>query len=488
MIKKNNKIFENLIWKFGERISAQIVTFVVSIVLARLLSPQDYGSIAVVMIFITLANVFVTSGFGTALIQKRNTDNIDFSSVFYFNIIFSIFIYVILYMVSPNISKFYNIEILTPVIRVLGIRIIIAAINSVQQAYVSKNMMFKKFFLSTIFGTILSGVVGIYMAYSGYGVWALVGQYLTNTTIDTIILWFTVKWRPELVFSIKRMRILFKYGWKILCSALLDTGYSQLSGLIIGKMYTPENLAFYDRGQQYPSLIVNNINASIGSVLFPVMSKHQEDRAMIKNITRRAIKVSSYIMWPMMIGLAVVSEPLIRIMLTDKWLPCVPFLQIACFTFGFWPIHTSNLEAIKAIGKSDIFLRVEIAKKIVGLIILLISVKHGVMAIALSGIVMTLASTVINAYPNSKLLGYNYKEQMSDIIPSFILSIAMGWIILKIGTLIGNDILKIIIQIISGATFYILSSSFLKLETYKYLIGMLRNKNFQNKKRKDMVV
>ena len=266
-----------------------------------------------------------------------------------------------------------KVKILCSVLRVLGLRVPIAAFNSVQQAYVSKNMLFKRFFFSTLFGTLLSGVVGCVMAYNGFGIWSLVGQYLTNTIVDTTVLWFTVRWRPNFVFSFKRVKSLFSFGWKILVSNLIDTGYQQIRSLVIGGKYTSADLAYYNRGQQYPQLVVANVNTSISSVLFPAISKNQENLEVVKNMTRRAIKTSSYIMWPLMFGLAVISKPLVVWMLTDKWLPCVPYLQIACFNFAFWPIHTANLESLKAIGRSDILLKLEVVKKIMGLGLLLVS-------------------------------------------------------------------------------------------------------------------
>ena len=225
-------------------------------------------------------------------------------------------------------------------------------------------MMFRKFFWSTLFGTAVSGIVGIAMAYHGYGVWALVAQYLTNTCTDTLVLWFTVRWRPIPKYSWRRTKSLLAFGWKLLVSSLLDTGYTQLMSLFIGKKYTSADLACYNQGDKYPSVIVTNINASISSVLFPVMSQCQDDPARVKQMTRRAIQVSSYIMWPLMVGLGVVGEPLIRLFLTEKWLPCLPYLRIFCFTYGMWPIHTANLQAMNALGRSDLFLKLEIIKKV----------------------------------------------------------------------------------------------------------------------------
>ncbi|MEE0727656.1 MAG: lipopolysaccharide biosynthesis protein [Clostridium saudiense] len=471
-----NKIISNLIWKFSERMLAQVVTFIVSIVLARLLSPSEYGTIALVMVFITIADVFVNAGFGNALIQKLNVDNIDYSSVLYFSLGISFVVYGILFVSAPYIANFYHSQILCSVLRVLGLRIPIAAFNSVQQAYVSKNMLFKRFFFSTLFGTLLSGVVGCIMAYNGFGIWSLVGQYLTNTIVDTTVLWFTVRWRPNLVFSFKRVKALFSFGWKLLVSSLLDTGYQQLRSLVIGGKYTSSDLAYYNRGQQYPTLVVSNVNTSISSVLFPAISQNQENLEIVKNMTRRAIKTSSYIMWPLMFGLAVISKPLVSWMLTDKWLPCVPYLQIACFTYAFWPIHTANLEALKAIGRSDLFLKLEIIKKIIGLILLIGSMNFGVMAIAQSMIVSTLTSSFINAYPNQKLLKYSYIDQIKDMMPSILLSLVMSVIIYPISFVINNSLLLIIVQVLIGGMIYILLSRVFKLESFMYIINMIKNR------------
>lgn len=470
-----SKIISNLIWKFSERMLAQVVTFIVSIVLARLLSPAEYGTIALVMVFITIADVFANAGFGNALIQKLHVDNIDYSSVLYFSLGISFIIYGILFLSAPYIADFYHSQILCSVLRVLGLRVPIAAFNSVQQAYVSKNMLFKRFFFSTLFGTLLSGVVGCVMAYRGFGIWSLVGQYLTNTIVDTTVLWFTVRWRPNLVFSFERVKTLFSFGWKLLVSSLLDTGYQQLRSLVIGGKYTSSDLAYYNRGQQYPQLVVTNVNTSISSVLFPAISQNQENLDAVKNMTRRAIKTSSYIMWPLMFGLAVISKPLVSWMLTDKWLPCVPYLQIACFNYAFWPIHTANLEALKAIGRSDLFLKMEIIKKIIGLALLVASMNFGVMAIALSMIISTILSSFINAYPNSKILKYSYIDQIKDMMPSILLSLLMSIVIYPISIIINNSLLLIIVQVLIGGMIYMLLSRIFKLESFMYIINMIKN-------------
>ena len=314
--KKN--VIGNFIWRFAERCGAQLVTFVVSIVLARILDPKDYGTIALVTVFTTILQVFVDSGLGTALIQKKDADDLDFSSVFYFNFIVCMILYAGMFIAAPYIALFYKDTTLTPVIRVISLTIVISGVKGIQQAYVSKNMLFKRFFFSTIGGTIFSAVLGIAMAYMGFGVWALVAQQLSNTAIDTLILWLTVKWRPKKMFSFERLKGLFSFGWKLLVSSLLDTAYNNLRNLIIGKLYSSSDLAFYNQGDKFPKVIVTNINTSIDSVLLPTMSVEQDNPERIKQMTRRAIKTSTYVMAPLMMGLAFCAEPVVRLILTDK--------------------------------------------------------------------------------------------------------------------------------------------------------------------------
>lgn len=480
----NNKqtVFSNLAWRFAERFGAQLISMVVSIVLARLLMPEDYGAIALVNVFIVILQVFVDSGMGSALIQKYDADDLDFSTVFYFNIVLCLVIYAILFLLAPWIADFYNNESLIPIIRVVGITIIVSGVKNIQQAYVSRNMLFRKFFFATIGGTLVSAVVGIWMAYMGWGVWALVAQHLTNLIMDTAILWITVKWRPKLKFSWKRFRILFSYGWRLLVSALIDKVYTNLRSLIIGKKYTSEDLAFYQKGQQFPSLIVANTNSAIGSVLFPTLSKEQKDPQLLKSHVRRSIKISSYIMWPMMAGLAACATPLVRLLLTDKWLFCVPYLQIACFTYGLMPIHTSNLQAIKALGRSDIFLKLEILKKVIGLAVLLFAAQYGVMAMAVSAIFTNMIATVINSWPNKKLIDYTYGEQMKDMLPSFLLASVMGIAVFQWTRLNLSPIITLLIQIPTGAVIYVLGSLLFKFDSFQYLYSTI--KTFLQKKHK----
>lgn len=473
---KKNEVLNNLSWKFSERIAAQFVTLIVSIILARILSPEDYGIIAIVTIFITFANVFVSDGFGSALIQKKEVDALDYSSVLYFNIAFSVILYAIIFFSAPLISLFYGegYEILTPVLRILGLRIIVCAINSVQQAYVSRNMIFKKFFWATLIGTLLSAVVGISMAYRGFGVWALVGQYLTNTTVGTVTLAISLRKKPILSFSFNRLRGMVGYGSKILGTSLLITGYQEIRALIIGKAYSSEDLAYYDKGRQFPNLIVTNINASIGAVLFPKMAQEQDDKTRIREITRKSIRFSAYLMCPLMLGLAAVAKPFVKIVLTDKWLPCVNLMQIFCVIYLFQPIHTANMQAIKAIGKSDVYLKVEIVKKIIELIALLVFMWVSVKAIVISMAILTMAFTFVNSFPNKKLLDYSFKQQMFDILPSVCMSVIMALCVYLFGLIPMNCILSLVLQVFVGAIIYLILSILTKNDELRYFTNLIR--------------
>lgn len=483
MVKGN--VVKNFIWRFAERCGAQTVTFIVSILLARILSPEDYGTIALVTVFTSILQVFVDCGLGTALIQKKNADDLDFSSVFYFNFIVCILLYIVMFLGAPYIAVFYNDMELVPIIRTISITIVISGIKGIQQSYVSRNMLFKRFFFSTLGGTIFSAIIGITMAYLGFGVWALVAQQLSNAAIDTMILWITVRWRPKLMFSWKHLINLLSFGWKLLASSLLDTVYNNLRNLSIGKIYSSSDLAFYNQGDKFPKVIVTNINTSIDSVLLPAMSGVQDDHMRVKNMTRRAIKTSTYIMAPLMMGLAFCATPIVDLVLTDKWLPCVPFLQVFCVTYMFWPIHTANLNAINSMGRSDIFLKLEILKKVIGLVLLFISMKISVMAMAYSLLISGLLSQVINSWPNQKLLNYGYLEQLKDILPSIFLAVLMGFLVSLIQLIQLNSAITLAIEIPMGAIIYIVGSKILKLESYEYLLEMF--KNFINKKRKDKV-
>lgn len=472
----SNRTLVNFIWRFAERCGAQLVTFIVSIVLARILSPSDYGTIALVTVFTTILQVFIDSGLSTALIQKKDADDLDFSSVFYFNFIVCLILYIIMFVSAPCIADFYKDSNLITIIRAISLTLIISGVKGVQQSYVSRNMLFKRFFFSTLGGTIFSAVLGIIMAYAGFGVWAIVFQQLSNNAIDTLILWITVKWRPIKKFSWIRLKHLLSFGWKMLASSLLDTVYNNLRNMIIGKLYTSADLAFYNQGDKFPKLIVTNINTSIDSVLLPTMSNEQDNHVRVKDMTRRAIKISTYIMAPLMIGLAFCARPIVQLVLTDKWLPCVPYLQIFCVSYLFWPIHTANLNAIKAMGRSDLFLKIEIIKKFIGMILLIITMNISVMAMAYSLLISGLISQIINSWPNRYLLKYSYIDQIKDILPNIVIALIMGGFVYFISYLNLPILVSLVVQILSGGIIYLILSILTKNDSFIYLINILKSR------------
>lgn len=477
VMEKDKVVASNLIWRLAERFGAQFVSFAVSIILARLLLPEAYGTITMITVFIAIMQVFTDSGLGNALIQKKDADDLDFSTVFYCNISFCVVLYAVLFAVAPGIASFYNKPELVSLTRVLGISLIVSGVKNIQQAYVSRYLMFKVFFFSTLTGTIGAAVVGIVMAYMGFGAWALVAQQLFNTILDTIILWSMVKWRPKKMFSFSRLRQLFSYGWKLLASALLDTVYNNVRQLIIGKKYTSADLAYYNKGEQFPSLIIVNINSSIDSVLFPVISKEQSDIKKVKSMTRIALRTSSFVIWPIVMGMAACADSIITILLSEKWIACVPYMQLFCITYGFWPIITANLNAIKALGRSDIFFKLEITKKLVGTISIAIALPFGPFAMAVAYFVTMPFNALINAFPNKNLMGYKYREQFLDILPSFLLAVFMALIVYQIGRFPFNIYLKFIAQVCVGVLVYICGAKLLKFESFELLLRIIRKRD-----------
>lgn len=468
------KVVSNLIWRFMERFGSQLVAMVVQIILARMLDPAVFGTVAKVTIITTILLVFVDSGMANSLIQKKDPDDLDFSSVFYFNMAFCLVLYAGLFAAAPAIARFYDDAQLTAIVRVLGLTVVVAGVKNVQQAYVSKTLQFKRFFFATLGGTLLSAAVGIVMVFCGFGVWAIVAQQLTNVTVNTAILWLTVGWRPKRMFSFERLKGLLGYGWKLLVSGLLDTVYNKLREIMIAVFYTDADLAYYNRGMTYPNLLVENINASIDSVLLPVLSAEQDHKEQVRNMTRRAIRISTYVMMPMMMGLAVCAEPLIRLLLTEKWLPCVPYLRIFCFSYAFYPLHTANLNAIKAMGRSDLFLKLEIIKKVFGVIILLVTLQYGVYVMALSLLFTSVMSQLINSWPNAKLLDYAYGHQLLDMLPAILLSLVMGAAVYPIQLFGWSDWVTLPVQVIAGAAVYILGSVIFRLDSFSYLLGIMK--------------
>ncbi|GFI49528.1 teichuronic acid biosynthesis protein TuaB [Lachnospiraceae bacterium] len=471
-----SKVFSGLVWTYAERMLAQLVSLAVTVILARIIEPGEYGIISLVLVFITLANVVVSDGFGNALIQKKDADDNDFSSMLYFSLLFGIILYFCMFFSAVFISDYYQIEELVPVIRIFSLKIPIAAVNSIQHAFVSKRMEFKKFFFATLSGTITSGIVGIFMAYRGFGVWALVAQYLTNSVIDTVCLAFTIRWKPALFFSWHRVKVMLGFGTRVLVVSFMMALYTNIRNLIIGKKFSVEDLSYCNKGQQFPSLISVNVNTSITKVLFPALSSVQNDLVCIKAMTRRAIRVGTFLLSPLLIGLAAVGPTFISVLLTEKWLPCVPYLRIMCIVYLLQPIQTASLQAMKALGESKIYLRLEIIRWSAGILILIVSVAffYDVYVVMFSALLAEIVSTFINWPANKKILNYKYKEQLNDIIGPLIISTIMYAAVAIEVLLPLKGLFLLIVQIGTGGLVYIILSMIFKLDSFEYVINIFK--------------
>lgn len=480
-MKKDLKsnVLVNFLWKLGERVGSQLVTFIVSIVLAWYIDPDGYAVVTIVTIMVTLCNLFVVSGFGNSLVQKKNADNIDFSSVFYFSIGFSLTVYAILFFAAPYIESFFDIPFLCPVIRVMGIRIVISAVSSVQEAYVAKKMEFKRFFFSTLGGTLVSGAAGVLFAMflpEDKRFWAVVAQYLINTVVNTLVLWFTVKWRPSLAFSWTRLRGLLSFGWKVLVGAMIEEIYNNMRFFIIGKTDpSKKQLSLYNNGQRIPNMLVDNINSSLFVVMFPAFSKHQDSLESVKAMTRRSIKVCLFIMMPLMAGLAVCASPIVHILLPESWHECIPFIQLSALSFATIALQTANTQAIKAIGRSDVTLKCELIKRAVGFAILFGVMSYGAVAIAASVAVTSVIFALINTVPNKLYLKYRYREQLSDVIPVTLITVIMSVCVWFVGLLPFGAPLVLTLQVIVGASVYLALAWILKLDSLHFLLGFLKD-------------
>lgn len=469
-------MFISFLWKLSERCSVQLITFIVTIILARLLSPEEYGTIALITIIIALAEVITDGGFNTALIQKKDADDIDFSTIFFFSIILASILYFFLFISAPFIAIFFNDSQLTPVIRVLGISLFFYAINSIQKAYIARNMLFKNLFISSFIAVTLSGAIGITLAYNGGGIWALVAQIVSIQTINVFIMWFSLEWRPIFTFSRERFKDLFSFGWKIFCTNFMIILFVKSRALIIGKLFSPSTLAFYDKGNQFPALIMDNVCGSIQAVIFPTLSKIQDQREQVKETMKQTISISCLFMFPIMVGLIVCAKPLVIFLLTDKWLGVVPFMQILCIAYFFTPITIPNQQAITALGYSNITLKLETIRKILDVIILAISCCLGAIEIAWGVVVFNFICIFINLYPNIKLLDYSIQDQILDILPTLTLSIVMGSIIWWLNFLPLHPFPLIILITSLGTIIYFALCYMLKIEAFQYFLTRITKK------------
>lgn len=464
----NEKILSGLGWSYAERLLAQVISLVVSTILARMLTPSDYGVLAMVTVFINILDSLVTGGFGSALVQKRNADSLDFNTICWFSVICAAVLYALLFFAAPNIALFYEMEELTWVTRVMGIRIVISAFNSVQHAYVQRNMEFKRFFGATMIGTVISAIIGITMAYAGFGVWALVAQYMTNATIDTVVLYFTIAWKPKLEWSRQRMKGMLRFGLNMLGATLVNTIQDNVRSLVIGKVFTSEDLAHYNQGKKYPSTLMNNLVGSVQKVMFPAFAE-QQDTDEIKRLMRRSIRVSSFVLMPAIIGMIAVADTFIVLLLTEKWAASIPYMRILSLIYLTRTMNSLFQSSLLAAGKSDINMYHEFVGSVISVILICIGafVLKSVLFIAWSSVFVMIEGTIFFMIFVSKYYCYRVKEMIADFLPYLLTSAAMGAGIYLIGRLEINNLLLLLIQIFSGVIIYICLSWLLGLKELK---------------------
>lgn len=464
------RVLSGLLWRGLERVGTQGIQFVIAIVIARQLMPKDFGTVALISVFIALAAVFVESGFGAALIQKRDATDLDFCSIFYFNLGGASLLYGVLFFGAPWVSTFYHDPILTPVIRVLALALILQAFGKIQSTLLTRDMKFKLSMKVSLAASLIAGTIGVGMAYSGFGLWSLVFSSLGSAGATSVLLWFVVGWRPHLRFSLRSIRSLFRYSSKLLASGLLDTAFNNLHTAVIGKFFSPVALGFYNRGQSFPSFLVNSISGTISGVMFPALAGCQDDIGSVKRILRRMLKTTTFLVFPALLGLAVIADPLVVLVLTEKWLPCSPFLQVSCVTFAFWPIHVANLQVIKALGRSDIFLTLEVMKKALVVAAILVTLPYGLMAMVVGQAATSFMSIAINARPNSRLIDYSIREQLTDILPNLLAALSMAVLTYALGLLVKPLLLRLVVQILVGVASYVVLCHLLRLESYRFLL------------------
>ena len=468
------KTTKGLLWSSVERFSNQGVQFVFSIILARLLSPSDFGIIAMITIFFAIAQSFVDSGFSNALVRKTNRREEDLSTCFYFNIGVGIIAYIVLFLIAPLVANFYNQPILSPIIRITGLGVILNSLCVVQQALFTIKIDFKSQAKITLSATVISGIVGIILAYQGYGIWALVWQGVASSIVRMGLLWFMSKWRPTTGFSKSSFNYLFGYGSKLLVSGLLDTIYNNIYPIVIGKFYTPAQLGNYSRALSFAQLPSSNITSILQRVTFPVLSTIQDDMPRLQANYRRLLKLSAFIVFPLMTGLAAVAFPMIRIILTPKWEGCSLYLQIICFALMWYPVHAINLNLLQVKGRSDLFLRLEIIKKIVGVCIMCITIPLGITAMCIGMVVSSLISLFINTYYTGKLINIGYLKQMKDVLPILIVSLIMGIVVYITILFFTSDFTKLIIGIPLGMFIYIVGTYLLAHEELSELVKIIK--------------
>lgn len=476
MSELKDKTVTGVFWSAVDRFSAQGIQFVFSILIARLLLPEDYGVIAMLNIFLAVSQNFIDSGFGAALIRKNDRTETDFSTVFYFNIIVAFLIYIALFFASPYIADFYETPVLRSITRVVALNLIITSFSGIHNSKLSIDVDFKSRAKISLLSSVVSGIVALYMAKNGFGVWALVAQSLCSSIVWTILLWYFVRWKPLFQFSWESFRNLFSFGSKLLTSAVLNTIYSNLSTIIIGKFFSSSSLGLYSKANslvQFPSINITNV---IQNVAFPVLSKIQDETQKLKAIYVKFMRIMAFIIFPLMLGLAAVSQSFVSVVLTEKWVGAVPYIQVLCFSLMWYPIHAINLSILSVKGRSDYFLKLEIYKKVLGVVILAITVPMGIMAMCYGMVISSVLSLFINTYYTKKLIDYGFGAQIIDLLPILLHSLVMWAVVHVIVYFMPTTWLKLIVGVLSGMIYYIAGAYIMKFPEMDELLTILKLK------------
>lgn len=468
---------KGVFWSLIERFGTQGVQFLVMLVMARLLSPNDYGVVGLLVVFVSIAQAFVDGGFSQALIRKKDRTEIDNSTVFYFNIVVSVVIYLIFYLFAPYVSVFYNLPTLTPFMRVICLSIIINAFGVVQRALFNANIDFKAQAKASLIAIVISGAIGISLALRGFGPWALVWQQLSNLIVNTLFLWIYSEWRPLLAYSWKSFNELFSFGSKLLATSLLNAIYNNIQTIVIGKLYSAKSLGLYSRAAHFADLPSQQFTSVFMRVTFPVLCKVQDDMERLTSVYRRMLRVSAYIVFPLLIGMAAVAHPMIEVFIGKQWIECAYMLQIICFAEMWYPIHAINLDILQVSGRSDLFLKIEIYKKIVSLSLLALSAPFGIIAMCYGNLLSSLICLYINTYYSSKILGISLLSQLKDLFPTISLAIVMFAIVQIIIFFISNVFAQLIVGIIVGVVVYVSLSYILRFQEFNELVSLREKRN-----------
>lgn len=458
------KTINGVFWSSVERFSTQGVGFLIGLFLARILSPQDYGTIAMLTVFISLSGIFIDSGFTSALIRKKDRDIKDTSTIFYFNTLIGVLCYLILFFCAPLIADFYNIETLKPLVRIVAITVIFNSSCVIQQTIMVINLNFKLLAKISMACIIVSGIVGIVMALNGYGVWALAFQQLSSSVLRFVLMWIFARWRPQKIFCKESFKALFPYGSRYFVSGVIEVVYNNIYSIIIGKVYSPASLGTYNRAEQLANFPSTNITGIIQKVTYPVLSSLQDDDHRLRESYIKLLRFSSFIIFPLMLGLAAVADPLIRLILTDKWSDSIILLQIICFALMWFPVHALNVNVLEVKGCYKLFLRPQIVKKLFGVVILVIAIPYGIKAIAISTVITSVFALGINLYYTKKIISINMLTQLKFITPFFINSLIMAGLSYVMTLLFTDNIVRLIMAILTGGTYFLVSSYLLKFE------------------------